>query len=731
MLRVAVWAIGLVGPWPILGPSVSAAEPLHHDLTVVLNPSAGELTVDDTITLPPAVGHHGAYHFTLHEGWEPIARDRGVRMTRSARASQDGVETYAVSVSPKQRSFSVAYGGPLSPAADSAGSAEHSDWLSRDGVVLSHESRWYPVFGDEPVTFSLTVRGPAGWEVVSQGRRTVHRRHDDGLEVRWESPEPQDEMYVVGGPLIEYARDTGGITAMAFLRTPDADLAEAYLDATGRYLALYAALLGPYPYPKFAMVENARETGFGMPSFTLLGSTVIRLPFILHSSYPHEILHNWWGNGVFVDASRGNWAEGLTAYLADHLIAEQRGGGAEYRRAALQRYADYVTHDRDFPLVEFKGRHSPASQAVGYDKALMAFHMTRLRLGDEAFLGGLRGFFEAFRFRRATFADLDRAFARVAGHASGPLAPWTERTGAPKLTVSNAETSPLGDRYLLTALVEQSQPGAAYRLRVPIAVTLEGHEQAYQTTFDLRTKHRGLELVVPGRPLRLDVDPEFDLFRRLDRAELPPALSQLFGAKHVVVILPAAAPPELRDGYRRLAESLGQSSGSYEVVGDDTLDRLPRGRSIWVVGWENRFRNAMSDAADDLPLTIDDRFVRISGTELTRERHSVVVVGRLTHNPEFGIGWVASARVEALPGLARKLPHYGKYGYLGFEGPEATNVVKGEWEVARSPLSIAVKRPDGHAVEVPRARLAPRRALTAAGTFSGSGTGSGNSGGAR
>ena len=65
-----------------------------------------------------------------------------------------------------------------------------------------------------------------------------------------------------------------------------------------------------------------------MPSFTLLGPQIIRFPFILTSSYPHEILHNWWGNSVFVDETRGNWCEGLTAYIADHLMQEQRGEDA-------------------------------------------------------------------------------------------------------------------------------------------------------------------------------------------------------------------------------------------------------------------------------------------------------------------------------------------------------------------------------------------------------------------
>jgi aminopeptidase N len=112
---------------------------------------------------------------------------------------------------------------------------------------------------------------------------------------------------------------------MVFLRQPDEQLAGRYLEATARYLAMYEKLLGPYPYGKFALVENFWETGYGMPSFTLLGPRVLRLPFILHSSYPHEILHNWWGNGVFPDYGQGNWAEGLTAYLADHLLGSSRG----------------------------------------------------------------------------------------------------------------------------------------------------------------------------------------------------------------------------------------------------------------------------------------------------------------------------------------------------------------------------------------------------------------------
>ncbi len=703
-------------------PVSARAQAIHHALTVVVQPESGRLTVEDVITPGGERPPHGVHHFLLNAGLRLTASTPGAAVWRDGarvpalapliETAGAPVTAYTVTLAATDRAITLTYEGELARPHDTPAGGSSGPAISTEGIALSGEDVWYPVFDRGLVTFSIEARAPASWEVISQGRRTAHRREAAQNLVGWESPEPQDEIYLVGGPLTEYARDAGGVTAMAFLRTPDQALADSYLDATGRYLDLYSRLIGPYPYKKFAMVENVQETGYGMPSFTLLGSSVIRLPFILASSYPHEILHNWWGNGVFVDADAGNWSEGLTAYLADHLIQEQRGAGAEYRRAALQKYADYVAEAKDFPLTQFRARHSPATEAVGYGKALMVFHMVRRELGDDAFLRALRGVFERFRFRRATFADLDRAFASAAGRTGSLLAPWIEKAGAPVLKVGGVKAFRQGaDRYLVTALVEQTQPGAAYRLRVPVAVTLEGREQAYQTTFRLDTKRLGLELPVEGRPLRLDVDPEFDLFRRLDRAEIPPALSGLFGAERLLIVLPAGAPEPLRKGYRRLADAWKASQpGQTDVVFDNAMEVLPADRAVWLFGWENRFRPALA-ALLDRPASITDAEARIGDTALDRATHSAALAARDPAHPDRALGWLAADRAAALPGLGRRLPHYGRYGYVGFEGDEPTNVVKGEWRVANSPMSMPVVQPEGGTIAVPMATLAPRRAL--------------------
>ncbi len=71
-------------------------------------------------------------------------------------------------------------------------------------------------------------------------------------------------------------------------------------------------------------MENINPTGFGMPTFTLLGTQVLRLPFIKETSLGHEILHSWFGNSIEVRLDSGNWCEGLTTYLADMAYREDQ-----------------------------------------------------------------------------------------------------------------------------------------------------------------------------------------------------------------------------------------------------------------------------------------------------------------------------------------------------------------------------------------------------------------------
>ncbi len=698
--------------------SLEAQETVRHDLRVALYPEEHRFTARDTVTL--SGGLLPQVQFLLHSGLAPSSPTPGVRIEREiAKPASIPLESLSIVLPPGLNTFVLEYGGkiyhPLEPYGKerARGFRQTPGMISGEGVYLAGSSFWYPILHRGVLTFNLQVELPSEWDSVSQGERALHVRKGDRASVRWKSPEPQEEIFLIAGKFTQYTRPAGRTEAMVFLRSRDEGLANRYLDATARYLSMYEKLIGPYPYEKFALVESFWETGFGMPSFTLLGPKVIRFPFILHSSYPHEILHNWWGNSVFPDYTGGNWAEGLTAYLSDHLIKEQRGNAAEYRQATLQKYADYVLSGRDFPLAQFRSRHSSSSEAVGYGKSLMFFHMLRMQLGDEAFVQGLRDFYGKNKFRLASFGDLRNSFESASGEdLRDAFNQWVTKAGAPEIKLSRAKAVVEGNSYVLTALLEQVQPGVAYPLRIPIAVTMEGRDRAYQTVVVMGKKRLELKIPMSARPLRLDVDPEFDLFRRLDRDETPPALTGAFGAKKMLILLPSSASASLLQAYRELSESLSQSGpDEVEVRLDTEVEKLPSDRAVTILGWENLFHHEIVSALSGYDVTIKQTGVRIGRTEIRRANHSVVLTARHPKNKDLSLMWLASDLPEALPGLGRKLPHYHKYSYLGFEGQEPANVAKGRWPVLDSPMTVFLALKDGTIPKVEMGGLAHREPL--------------------
>jgi hypothetical protein len=84
---------------------------------------------------------------------------------------------------------------------------------------------------------------------------------------------------------------------------------------------------------------------------------------------------------------------------------------------------------------------------------------------------------------------------------------------------------------------------------------------------------------------------------------------------------------------------------------------------VWLLGWSNRFLPALAAREPGLDpkqrrLTLDDQVIEGDDASLALVREQA---GR-------PLGLIASSTAAALPGLARKLPHYGKYGYLALTG---------------------------------------------------------------
>ncbi|MBK5255254.1 MAG: M20/M25/M40 family metallo-hydrolase, partial [Vicinamibacteria bacterium] len=208
-------------------------------------------------------------------------------------------------------------------------------------------------------------------------------------------------------------------------------------------------------------------------------------------------------------------------------------------------------------------------------------------------------------------------------------------------------------------------------------------------------------------PLAVDLDPEFDIFRKLDPRETPPSIGQIFGEPHILAVLASKAPAAQQKAYRELVEGWRTDSHIVDVTLDTEITGLPHDRAVWLLGRENRFAPAVFDRT----LKEGSSEIRIDGESMALTGHSVVLTERHPENVEKAVGWIFGDPPTAMPGLGRKLPHYGKYSYLGFEGEEPVNVLKGQWSPADSPLHTDLRSSSTRATALQAMALRPRSAL--------------------
>jgi GNAT superfamily N-acetyltransferase len=336
----------------------------------------------------------------------------------------------------------------------------------------------------------------------------------------------------------------------------------------------------------------------------------------------------------------------------------------------------------------------------------MLWHMLRVKLGDGAFVRGLQSFNRANKVRVASWADVESTFSEVAGEDVKPfIRQWTERTGALALSVETAGTG-----KSLTIGLTQTQPGEPYvGVVVPVAVTFAGRDVAQVVRVRLDGPEGTATIDTGGaQVVRVDVDPEFDVFRTLDASETPPTLSEMFGAEHVTLVVPAKDAP-LAAEWAKFAQTWAAGGRDVKVLAEDAIDAFPAGRAVWALGTANRFGQKVIESLASCGAKVDGKEARFGVEFVPLAGHSFVYVARNPADAKSAAGWIGTDVAAALPGLGRKLPHYGKYSYLAFTGEAPDNVVKGAWQATDSPLVAFVG--EGVTTRPARGKLPARRAL--------------------
>jgi aminopeptidase N len=305
-------------------------------------------------------------------------------------------------------------------------------------------NRMFPCF-DQPdlkASYELTVEAPSDWQLIANTpEREVTRENG---RATWRFPRSAVfSTYVFAlhaGPFAVWTGDAGGIPLRLFARrslAPWVDHAE-WLEVTRQGLAFFDAYFGhSYPYAKYdqVIVPDFNSGAMENVAAVTFSERYVRRSKITEDqrrdradTILHEMAHMWFGNLVTMRWWNGLW---LNESFATFAAARAVEGATRFRGSwqaffgSMKRWAyredqlvtshpiEVAVPDTDQAFANFDG--------ITYGKGASVLKQLAFFLGEDAFRGGLRLYFQRFALGNTELADFVDALAEASGR---DLAAW-------------------------------------------------------------------------------------------------------------------------------------------------------------------------------------------------------------------------------------------------------------------------------------------------------------------
>ena len=656
---VLQWAGGCAAPMPV--------RPLHYDIHVSLDPVSNSLRGETALHLaraedgPPPGGSvvvalelNPALTVTAVDCDSAVIKSHTTKPKEIAKPEEhEGfiptVHHLTLDKPADDFTITVKYAGTLyqDPSAGEKRGEIHNFTMSAhvgtNGIYLSESGGWYPVpvFGDDAppentlADCSLVVDSVAGVEFAA-GLESEPDSAGDGT-LRWSSAFPLTGVVLTGGDRVRLTTEHGGIRIHALVSRGKEALGEDLLDCARQCYDRYVPLLGPYPFEEFSILESFFSSGFAFPGFTQLAPVIInpKKPYWRHGYIDHEFVHNWFGNGIYVDPNDGNWCEALTSYCTNLFGYELDGDtvGARRKRRNDCHFLSRLKPEKDKPLGTF-GLEDGAGRSIGYSKGSMVFQMLAFTIGQDAFWAGLKRFTAERMGKFTNWDDIQACFAAETGRDLDLFfEQWVRSAGTPQLEILSASHDAAAKALELTV----TQGETEFALDVPIRIYRD--EQSYRDVLvPITSSEEVVRLPAATAPVFVELDPDYHVFRKVPADQILPTSSLTRHGKKLVIVKPEG---EIWSNYELVASDFEEGNGADNtttiVAPDLTLEALEE-TGVLVLGAAVR-RPEVQDllARAGCPVSWQDSGFCVGEKTYDRPGQAVFVTMHYPGDPKRGI----------------------------------------------------------------------------------------------
>ncbi|MGD9763835.1 MAG: M1 family metallopeptidase [Candidatus Binatia bacterium] len=330
----------------------------------------------------------------------------------------------------------------------------------RDGRWHAHQYHATGEFFADFGVYDVTLTVPKEYVVGHTGIARSERDNGNGTKTLVVRAENVHDFAWTADPRFRVIDDRLGNVPVRLLLQPH------HHAQAGRYLAALrvaerdlATWVGPFPYPALTVVDpgpgGLGAAGMEYPMLITVGTAWwmpagLRVPEMLAV---HELAHQYWYGAVANDELNDAWLdEGITTFFEGLIMDAAYGRGSyvdlfgiELGAVALAR-AQYLAAGGWDPITtpSFRMLDDASYGSTAYAKTALVLHSLAGLVGRERLLRALREYYEDWRFRHPTAADLRDALAAAAGEELGPrVDELLSSAGALDYAVARVEVRPV------------------------------------------------------------------------------------------------------------------------------------------------------------------------------------------------------------------------------------------------------------------------------------------------
>jgi hypothetical protein len=492
-----------------------------------VSPNAQTLTVKATVRFVPLDDNTTSASFELNNALNVsrVVDDKGKQITASRNQQDFTVRLNFESPLPRGQPVTITfyYDGRLSGQEDSPVYGIKFAAIQPDFAYLMYPARWFPISGYTTDRFAANMRitVPTGYAVIASGLETQQVVAGKiAYEFKFERPSFPGNFAVVKGNPVKVQSE--GVNTSLYFRGPEAPMAQAYGEETGKVMSYFTGMYGLPPYANLTVVETeaGAPNGFAGPGLLFLSPRGIgREPN--GKLLANEISRQWFEELVSPSTRNHLWlTSGLAAY-SELLWTEHLNGPGALQSQLRDTMVEGLTID-NVPVIQAARLedYSPELWALTGSKGAAVLHMLRYVIGDDKFFQALKAYAQQYGWKSASTEDFRKVVETAAGQDLGYFfIEWIESSGAPEF---KPEWTIFRTQKGFRVMGKIAQDLDTFRMPVDLKIETEGNPEEKRVEVVGTSSEFSVDTF--GKPKSVAIDPNNRVLRYSNQVRVAVAI---------------------------------------------------------------------------------------------------------------------------------------------------------------------------------------------------------------